>query len=35
MAAIRAEQQEMAEFLIDNGINFNYKTSLIVSILYI
>ncbi|XP_041348083.1 uncharacterized protein LOC121367782 isoform X2 [Gigantopelta aegis] len=31
MAAIRAKELEMAEFLIDNGINYNYKTSLITA----
>ena len=30
MAAIRADQEDMAEFLIDNGINHNYETVRIV-----
>ncbi|KAL3852150.1 hypothetical protein ACJMK2_015828 [Sinanodonta woodiana] len=29
MAAIRAGQQEMAEFLLDNGVDYNYETSVI------
>ncbi|KAK3578772.1 hypothetical protein CHS0354_035679 [Potamilus streckersoni] len=29
MAAIRAGQQEMAEFLLDNGVDYNYVTSVI------
>ncbi|XP_046372234.2 uncharacterized protein LOC124146143 [Haliotis rufescens] len=29
VAALKSKQEEMAEFLIDNGVNYNYKTSLI------
>lgn len=31
MVAMRAQQMEMVEFLIDNGVDFNYETTLIVS----
>ena len=31
MIAIRAGQTEMAEFLIDNGINYNYTRKVLVS----
>ena len=32
MAAIRSGQTDMAEFLIDVGINYNFKTNYFVSI---
>lgn len=31
MVAMRAQQMEMVEFLIDNGVDYNYETTLIVS----
>lgn len=31
MVAIRAGQQEMAEFLIDNGIDWTFEAKLVVS----
>lgn len=31
MVAMRAHQMEMVEFLIDNGVDYNYETTLIVS----
>ena len=31
MAAIREKQQEMAEFLIDNGIDKDFETTRLVS----
>ena len=30
MAAIRANQQEMAEFLLDNGVDPNFEATLVV-----
>lgn len=30
MVAMRAQQFVMAEFLIDNGIDYNYETTLLV-----
>lgn len=35
MVAIRAGQQEMAEFLVDNGIDYTYEAKLVVSLLQI
>lgn len=35
MAAIRSGQSEMADFLIDNGVNFNHQKKVIVSISFI
>ena len=32
MAAIRAKQCEMAEFLLDNGVDCNFQTNIYVSI---
>ncbi|XP_046568105.1 uncharacterized protein LOC124276520 [Haliotis rubra] len=29
VAAIKSKQEEMAEFLIDNGVDYNYKTAMI------
>ena len=34
MTALRAEQLEMAEFLLDNGVDRHFTTTLLVSLLF-